>query len=85
MASMMPSTAQGPTQLVGGGDQPPEKNIPLDKTCHDGSRSIIGTQAEEKKEEEKKEDEPKDTVATPPPSPQATLVPSTHATLVSSP
>ena len=35
--SVMPSTAQGPTQPVGGGDQPPEKNIPLDKTCHDGS------------------------------------------------
>ena len=90
----MPSTTQGPTQPTGGGDQPLEKNIPLEKTCHDGSRPIIGTQVEEKKEEEKKIDEPNDSAATPlvpsphdtpVPSPHATLVPSPHATLVPSP
>ena len=49
-AYVMPSTTQGPTQPAGGGDQPPERNILLDKTCHDGSQPIIGTQIEEKKE-----------------------------------
>ena len=54
MTSVMPTTTQGLAQPTGGGDQSPDKNIPLDKTCHDGSRLVISTQAEEKKEEEKK-------------------------------
>jgi len=41
---------------MGGGDQPPDKNIPLEKTCKDGSIPIIGIEVEDekKKVEEKK-------------------------------
>ena len=56
----MPSTTQGLTQPIGEADQTLEKNIPLDKTCYDGSHPLIGAQMEENKEEERKVKEPKD-------------------------
>ena len=85
MINVMPSAAQGLAQLARGGDQPLEKNIPLDKTCHDGSHPVIGTHMEEKKEEEKKVEESKDNVVTPPPSPHVAPVLFPHVTPVPSP
>ena len=52
------SLTQGPSQLAGGGDQPPDKNIPLDKTCQDGLTTMTRLEVEVKK---KKIEEPKDT------------------------
>ena len=68
---------QGPPQPAGGGDQPPNKNIPLTKPCQDGSPPMVGAQSEVKK----KGEEQKDSVATLVPSPTSSLVPSTSATL----
>ena len=65
-----------------GGDQLLDKNIPIAKTCHDGSLPVIGTQTDVEK---KKTEEPKDSVVTPVPSPHVTPVPSPHVTQVSSP
>ena len=54
-----PSLTQAPTQLASGGNQPPQKNIPLDKNCLDGSVPMIGLEVEAKK---KKVEEIKDIV-----------------------
>lgn len=69
------ASTQGPAQLSGGCDQPPDKNVPIAKTCHDGSLPVIGTLAGT---EEKKMEEPKDSASTPVPSPHTTSVPSPH-------
>lgn len=45
--SVVPSASdaatQGPAIPVGGGDQPPEKNIPISLTCQGGPLPVIGT------------------------------------------
>ncbi len=66
---------QGLAQPSGGGDQPPDKNVSIAKTCHDGSLPVIGTQIGT---EEKKNEEPKDSIAASVPSPYVPPVPSPH-------
>ena len=68
------TTAQGPTQSAGGGDQPPEKNVPIVPTFQRGLLQVIGAQAKAK---EKRAEEPKDRACTP--------ISPTHATLPQSP
>ena len=70
---------QGLTQALGGGDQPPNKNITLAKNCHDGSLPVIATPSEVEK---KKSEDPKDGATTLVPSPHSSPVPSTSATLL---
>ena len=56
---MTPSQAEGPTQLAGEDDQPPNKNILLDKNYQDGLVPMIEVEVEVKKN---KAEEPKDIV-----------------------
>jgi hypothetical protein len=79
------AATQGPTIPVGGGDQPPEKNIPISLTCQGGSRPVIGAQSTaEEKEAEKEKDSGSTPIFIPhissSPSPQITFVPSPHTT-----
>ena len=82
--------AQGPAQFAGGGNQPPEKNVPIAPTCQGGSLPVIGAQVET---EEKGAEEPKDGATAPispshttlPPSPHVTPIPSSHIAPISSP
>ena len=69
---------QGPAQPSDGGDQPPDKSIPLAKTCQDGSLPVIGTPAEAKK----KAEELKDGAVTLALSPHSSMIPSMSATLL---
>ena len=46
--SVATTTTQGPAQSAGGGDQPPEKNIPIAPTCQGDPLPVIGAQAETK-------------------------------------
>ena len=69
---------QGPAQPAGGDDQPPDKNIPLTKTCQDGSPPMIGAQLEAKTNVE----DPKDSIFILVRSPHSSLVPATSATLL---
>ncbi len=46
------SITQGPTQPLEAGDKPPNKSIPLAKTCQDDSLPIIITPIETKKKAE---------------------------------
>ena len=78
------SATQMLAKFARGGDQPPEKNVPIAPTCQGGSLPIIGSQA---KTEEKGTEEPKDGATAPispshatipPPSPHATPISSTH-------
>lgn len=48
LGKILPLT-QGPTQLARGGDQPPNKNIPLDKTYQDGLVQVIRMETESEK------------------------------------
>ena len=80
--SVTTTTTQGPAQSIGGGDEPPEKNISIAPTCQGGSLPFIGSQAEN---EEKKIEEMKDgTISLVSPSP-TTPTPSLNTTLFSSP
>ena len=88
--SVTTTTAQGPAQQTGGGDQPPERNISITPTCQGGPLPIIGSQAsvEEKGTEESKDGatapvSPSHT--TPTPSLHTTPFPSPHITPIPSP
>ena len=73
-----PAITQALAQPIGGGDQPPEKSIPLTKTCQDGSPPMICAQPEVGK----KVDELKDSTTTLVPSPTSSPVPFTSPTLL---
>ncbi len=81
-AGMTIASTQGPAQLAGGGDQPPNKNVPIVKAYHDGSLLVIGTPT---RVEEKKMEEPKDRMIASIPFPHVTLVPSPHVSPIYSP
>lgn len=88
--SVVTTTAQGLAQSIGGGDQPPEKNISIAPSCQGSPLPVIGTQAST---EEKKMEELKDgatTLASPPYTtptslPHITPTPSPHVTPIPSP
>jgi hypothetical protein len=78
-------TTQGPAMPAGGGDQPPDKNIPIAPTCQGGPLQFIGTQSTtgEREAEELKDSSPAPTLLphiSSSSSPQITPVPSPHTT-----
>ena len=77
-STILPFT-QGPTQPSSGGDQPPNKNIPLDKTCQDGLVLVIRTEIKDKK---KKVEELKNTAVTVVLSPHSRPIPFVNVTLL---